>query len=138
MSEVEEIIRKRVSELKKRKQRVDLLKPFITDFDPKDVSYFERVPLEIAKELMTGYPNVNPEDRQNYSPTMKRMIEIVEKYGGTLDGYIVHVESGRWDARITFDAFTIRCSYKVAFELVNRLKPDDARKMKEGFYFWWD
>jgi len=127
-----------MSEKEKRKQIVDLLKPYITHFNPEDVSFFERVPPKVARELMTGYPNVDPRDTHNFSPTMREMLELVEEYEGTLRGYIVHTESGRDDARITFDGFCIRCSYKVAFELAVSYRPDEARKEEEGFYFWWD
>jgi len=90
---------------------------------------------------MTGYPNVDPNDRQNNSPTMKEMVRIAKQYNGKLHGYVVPVESGRDDARISFEGFYIKAGPRTAIEVSNRTSPDefDEVEVKTNYWrFWWD
>lgn len=128
--------------VKMDKQRVDLIPTKIQRQIGKGCSEyisFEGLHPQIGKELSTGWPNVDSEDVQNNSPTMREMIDTTLKYEGTLTGYVITVESGRDDARIRFDGFTIKLPTKDALELKEKLKPNDFRELEQDtFWFWWD
>ena len=101
----------------------------------------EKVPPQVAEKLMTGYPNVNPEERHNDSPKMKDMVMLAKKYRGSLEGYVVPVESGRPDARITFDGIVLPVSMSTARKLADTFalsKPDEIDKVEGGIRIWWD
>lgn len=88
---------------------------------------------------MTGWPNVDPKGTQNFSPTMKEMVRIAKKYNGKLHGYVVPVESGRDDARITFEGFYIKADPRTALEVSNSTRPDEFDEIKKNIWrFWWD
>ena len=121
------------------KQRADLIKPELRGHGFSGCISFEGLSGDIAKQLLSGRPNADPEDKQNYSPTMREMVDLALKYEGTLEGYIITVESGREDARITFDGFTIKTSKKEALKLKTKLKPSDFTEIDNTtFQFWWD
>ena len=121
------------------KQRVDLIPAELRGHGFQGYISFEGLSPQIAKELLTGWPNVDPEDGQNDSPTEREMVDIVQKYDGTLKGYVITVESGREDARIRFDGFTIKIPKKDALEMKEKLKPNDFEELAEDtFRFWWD
>ena len=120
-------------------QKANLIKPELRSHGFRSHVSFEGLSAQTAKELLTGWPNANPEGRQNDSPTMREMVDIALKYAGTLEGYIITVESGRPDARINFDGFTIKLSKNEALELAKRLKPRNFDEFnEETFRFWWD
>jgi len=96
----------------------------------------ENVPLNVAQNLMTGYPNANISDTHNESPSHKKMLEYIKKYGGTLEGYVT--EPSREDARIQFDGFTLNVSDAEAKRLKKQLKPDEFEKKVNKYRFWWD
>jgi len=124
------------------KQRIDLIPTELRRQIAKGVSAFvsfDELNPDIGKQLLTGWPNVDPEDVQNNSPTMREMVDITLKHKGTLKGYLIPVETGRDDARIRFDGFTIKLSKKVALELKKKLKPNDFSELdQKTFRFWWD
>ena len=95
------------------------------------------MPPGLAGKLMTGYPNIDPEDTQNVSPTMKEMVQIAKNHKGKLEGYVIPVKSGRKDARISFVGFTIAASDKVASRLISSLSPDGVSKVKGKWRFLW-
>jgi len=124
------------------KQRVDLIPAELRRQIGRGVSEyvaFEGLNPQIGKELLTGWPNVDPEDVQNDSPTMHEMVDTALKYKGSLKGYVITVESEREDARIRFDGFTIKIPKKDALELKEKLKPNDFQELdQDTFWFWWD
>jgi hypothetical protein len=124
------------------KQRIDLIPTEIQRHIGEGVAKFvtfEGLSPQIGKELLTGWPNVDPEDVQNASPTMQEMVDITLKHKGTLKGYIIPVETEREDARIRFDGFTIKIPKKGALELKKKLKPKDFQECgQDTFWFWWD
>jgi hypothetical protein len=121
---------------------------YVWDLEKKDPDWrkslknfyrVDNVPPKVAKTLLTGQPNVNPEDRQNNSPRMKEMIELAEKNKGLLEGYVVAEESGRPDARISFDGMTIEANERKAKQLKRLLQPDEFdNKGKNKWRMWWD
>jgi hypothetical protein len=111
----------------------------LTADDKKNYFDIQGVPPSVAKSLMTGDPNVDPNDTQNNSPTMAEMVELAEKYNGTLFGYVIPVESGRDDARITFDGVVLPVEEVVGLRLGRDLGADEADLTKDGqFRLWWD
>lgn len=118
---------------------------------------FENLPAGEGRRMMTGGPNISPEDYQNRSPSAKEMLSIASKYNGTLEGYVIPVATGRDDARISVDAFTIKASKEEALKLRKELKsrkhteewegekmtwteePDEFDEVRPGYWrFWWD
>jgi hypothetical protein len=96
--------------------------------------YITGVPPSVAKSWTTGSLKAGLNDRQNNSPTVRTMIALAEKYKGKLDGYVIPIESGRDDARISFDGFHLLVSSVVAKVLKNKYKPDEFSKLPSGYY----
>lgn len=118
-------------------QKLELLKSY-GEYN-KDDFFLSHVPPETAEQLLIGWPNVEPKERQNSSPTMKTMVELAKQYNGTLGGYCIPVESGRSDARISFDTLFLKISREDATKLRRSLKPNEFDLKKDGTYrFWWD
>ncbi len=119
------------------KQKLDLLKSY--GEYRKDGFRIRNVPVEVAEKLYGPWPNLNPEESFNNSPKMKKLVELAKQYNGTLEGDVFPVESGRSDARISFDAIYLKCSKEDAQRLRHNLKPNEFDLEKDGTYrFWWD
>jgi hypothetical protein len=125
-----------MSSQEKDKQKLDLLKPY--GEYRKDGFRISNVPPEVAEQLYGDWPNLDPEMSFNRSPTMKKLVEVAKQYNGTLEGDVFPVESGRDDARISFDAVYLKCSKEVAQRLRRNLKPDEFDLRKGVYRFWWD
>ena len=98
---------------------------------------FEGLTPEIARELMTGYPNISPDEKHNQSPTQSELIHLAEKYNGWLGGYVIPVT--RADARITMEELLIRADGSLAKNLADDLCPDEFGHFKNGMWrLWWD
>jgi hypothetical protein len=75
---------------------------------------------------------------------MKNMIEIAAKHHGTLEGYVIPVETGRDDARISFDGMTLHLSRDEAQKLYDEFEHTQHHvnhfdeKAKNTYRFWWD
>jgi hypothetical protein len=120
-------------------QKADWIKPYLEEEYRSDFNNIALVPPEVALQLLDGWPNINPQGRQNRSPTMKKLIETCIKYQGNLSGYFIPVESGRDDARIQFDGIRLKLTSEDAKRLKRNLKPNSFRDLGEGVYsFWWD
>jgi hypothetical protein len=91
-----------------------------------------------AAERYIGTKLLHSNDRQNESPTVRRMLDMVKRYDGNLFGYVIPVESGRPDARISFDGFIINVDEQTANRLKNTLHPDEFSREPSGWRFWWD
>lgn len=92
-----------------------------------------------AQSLMTGWPNVNPKDMQNSSPTQKQLVYLASHYNGTLEGYVIMASSKRVDSRITFDGITIQTTKHKAKKLQSDYEADEFDQIDEQtFRFWWD
>jgi len=138
-----------------------VLTPYLASYyiesDTSSYYRFEKLPLSEARKMMTGDPNINPEDGQNSSPTAREMMEIAAKHNGTMEGYVIPVSTKRDDARISFDGFTIKASKEDAMKLQRELKarkhtekwegeeitwnegPDEFNEVRPGYWrFWWD
>ena len=88
---------------------------------------------------MTEWPNVDPYSTHNLSPMMTEMVRIAKQYNGKLHGYVVPVESGRDDARITFEGFYIKADPRTAIKISNETRPDEFAEIKTNYWrFWWD
>jgi hypothetical protein len=121
----------------KEEQKIELVKPF-GDYK-KDYFSIDDVPPEIVEQLFGDWPNTHPQDRQNNSPNVKKMVKLAKQYNGTLDGYCIPVASGREDARISFDALNLKVTKEDAKRLKRNLKPNDFKLKEDGSYwFWWD
>ncbi len=117
------------------------LEKFVAQFNRVNRSFyrFENVPASTMRKIMNTSPLADPEDRQNNSPPMRVMINIASNHRGTLEGHVIPVESGRSDARITVEGFTLRTSELKALRLANEFSPDEFDEIKPGFWrFWWD
>ena len=126
-----------LSKKKTKKQRLDLL----TDrTGGNDFGRFENLPPSIAMKLLTGEPNVNPNDNQNNSPTAKELVKLAKENDGTLSGYYVGVkDASRDDHRITFDGIILKLDEKRAEQLRDTKSVDEFRKIDtDSFSFWWD
>jgi len=101
---------------------------------------FNACPYMVAQNLPKIYGYLSLKEAQNESPTTEEMISIASKYKGTLEGYVITLNSGRPDARITFDGFTIPVCKSTAYKLKNNLNPSefDASFKPHGWRFWWD
>jgi hypothetical protein len=115
-----------------KKQKFELIKPYL-GMGFRRFHFFHDVPFEVAKTLLTGLPNVEPDDEHNESPTNAKMVAIAEQYEGTLDG-AVQEDEGIW-----FDGFTIKASSEIALALRKTLKPNEFTRLPDSkFQFWWD
>lgn len=80
-----------------------------------------------------------PDDQYNWAPTQKELIDLAEKYDGTLSGFVIMPQSGRKDARIEFDGVVLKVNRDEARKLNGDLKPSEFYFIKgEGWRFWWD
>lgn len=106
----------------------------------KDYWAFQGVPAKVMKKLIAENPGVvKMDESQNYSPTEQEMLDIATKYNGTLEGYAIPPESGRADARVMIDGFTLPVSDATAKSLQKQYKPDEFDKTVKGEWrFWWD
>jgi|WetSurMetagenome_2_1015567.scaffolds.fasta_scaffold51167_6 hypothetical protein len=119
------------------KQKLELLKPY-GEYD-KDYFHIGKVPPEVAEQLYGDWPNLSAEESFNNSPTMKELVDLTKQYNGTLSGYCIPVESGREDARISFDAIYLKCTKEEAQKLKRKYSPDEFDRKADGSYrFWWD
>lgn len=101
--------------------------------------YVHEVPVSKAKEMLGRPYGVNPTETQNNSPIMKDMIGLAEHHNGTLFGYVIPKESGRQDARITFDGVMLKIDDSTAQKLRDKFHPDEFSREDDGRYrFWWD
>jgi hypothetical protein len=107
--------------------------------------YYEGLPADIGQGLMTGPPNISPEDTENESPTTREMIEIAKRYNGHLIGYVSTKPPE--NARIAVTGFEIRVDEKTARALKKDLAkrdvgPDEFMKVRRRrgivWRFWWD
>lgn len=100
---------------------------------------FARLPVDEALTMMIGYPNIDPDDRQNDSPTQQELVEAAKKHGGTLEGYVIKSTSGRKDARVQIDGVELGMSKVQAEELQSLWRADEFDEVDGGrFRFWWD
>ena len=127
---------------------------------------FGGVSPETAEALMTGWPNISPDDTQNDSPPASEMVALAKKHNGTLCGYVIPAVSGRDDARIMLDGFTVKASNREAQRIYKEFEsrvdtgivhwkdsagvprserwyssetPDEFEEVKPGIWrFWWD
>ena len=103
----------------------------------RDYMMVAGVPPEVARKLLEEDP-FGLEQQQNCSPTMEEMISLCEIHGGTLEGYIIPAESGRADARTTFEGFSIDVNEMTARMLRESLEPDEFDLNDDCQYrFWW-
>ena len=119
---------------------------------------FQWLPPSKAKELMTGYPNIDPDSTQNNSPTQQQLINAAQLHNGYLEGYVIKVESEREDSRITCDGIALLLTEEEAQELQQEWEADEFNKQtltqnihnghlpktlvkEEGktyYRYWWD
>lgn len=129
-------------------QNLEAVKPYSDYSRGHDYIHFKAMPASVAKKLLTGNPNADPDDYVNYSPTIRRMVRLAEMHGGTLEGYAIPVESGRDDARIDFDGFSLPVSLAKAQKIIQQerqedesqrvRKPDELYEIPGGVRLWWD
>ena len=145
--------------LPKKDGQYDLLRylPSYWQSDTSSYYRYENLPASDARKMMTGQPNIDPGDNQNRSPSSEEMVHMATKHHGTLEGYVIPKATGRDDARISIDAFTIRASKEEAMKLQDELRnrkhkeewegetitwteePDEFDEVRPGYWrFWWD
>jgi len=105
---------------------------------------FKGLPPGEAVKIMDGEPLLDPEDCQNGSPTASELVCLAERYpGSTLSGYVIPVESGRDDSRVTIDGVRLA---DVPLGDLERIETEleSATRCKKRirstclFDFWWD
>jgi len=94
------------------------------------------VPPAVARELLNDEGDMD--EYHNSAPTHEEMLEICESHNGTLEGYIIPKESGRNDARVMFDGFTLDTDELSAHRLAVSMHPDEFDQTNNGWRFWWD
>lgn len=118
---------------------------------------FQGLTPERAEALMTGGANISSHTTHNDGPAPVEMVAIAKTYNGTLCGYVIPVASGRDDAGIVLDGFTINASKEQAQNIHKRFAqrkqtgatkgvpwhadqtPDEFAEVKPGMWrFWWD
>jgi hypothetical protein len=133
------------------------LAPYYKESDTDSYYRFQKLPVSEARKMSTGEPNLELEDNQNSSPSTREMFDMAAKHNGTMEGYVIPMASGRDDARISVDGFTIRASKEDAQKLQRELKnkkhtekwegeeitwnegPDEFDEVSPGYWrFWWD
>ena len=133
------------------------LASYFKESDTDSYYRFEKLPASEARKMTTGEPNIDPEDNQNGSPTAKEMVSMAAQHNGTMEGYVIPKATGRDDARISIDGFTIKASRKEAMKLRDELRkrkhkeewegetirwteePDELDEVRPGYWrFWWD
>lgn len=101
--------------------------------------HFENMDIDTLQILIDkGF--ADPEDAQNYSPTIEELIEFAEQYGDayTFDGYTV-IDT-RSDYRVSIEAIARKTPITDKNELlafVNFARGADDWD-PEGGYAWWD
>lgn len=124
--------------MEKQKQKIELVTPYAESANGC-FFHFQNMPPEVVKKLLSGWPNADKKDRQNRSPTLKKMLDLASRHNGSLSGYCIPVESGRSDARISFEEFTLHITKQEAMKLKRSLKPDNLTELEKDTYsFWWD
>ena len=123
------------------------LHKFLASFD-KDANlnnfyHIEAVPVKEAEKVVGMKFGAQPNDTQNMSPKVSDMIKTVKSYGGTLEGYVIPTESGRKDARVSFDGMTLDVSDDMAKVIKSEFareghSVDEFDKVAGGWRFWWD
>lgn len=125
----------------KEKQKSEILKPYIVYGFSENFFNFKGLPIELAKQLLSAWPNVEPNECQNKSPTMQTLFDLATQYNGKLNGYCISTEAKpyREDARITFDGILLNCDKATAYKLKRKLQPNEFSHLSDGSYrFWWD
>jgi SAM-dependent methyltransferase len=130
----------REKSLVKKDGQYDLLRylPSYWQSDPSSYYRFENLPASDARKMMTGQPNIDPEDNQNRSPASNEMIQLATKHHGTLEGYVIPVTTGRVDSRISIDSFTIKASREDAMKLRDDLRNTKHSFVEDGEYISWN
>jgi hypothetical protein len=107
----------------------------------KEFFHIANVPVEVIELMLTGAPYIDPEGAQNSSPTVRELVALAKEHpGSTLGGYVIPVDSGRDDARISLDTIYLKVPGKTATKLKRALKPDEYAYYKDikSYRFWWD
>ncbi len=134
-----------------KEQKLELLEPFFNNnnyvnghrakFTTGDrYGQFDHLPVDVAESLMTGNPNIDPNDTQNDSPKAKELVELAKKHNGTLGGYYINAnDEGRDDHRITIESIFLKIGKKDAEALAKKIFPDEFDKQSNGIWrYWWD
>ena len=103
------------------------------------VRWFEEIDVDTAKQLIKeGF--LDPNDRQNDSPTAAKFIKFCEKYPQVkMHGYVV--SPGRSDTRVTIEGLVckkdinndLRTDFEIEFS-----NADDLDCNTTSLYCWWD
>lgn len=120
----------------------EMLQPYIWDLGiGGNCLHFVEVPREVLLEVAKFLPEEQMGDRQNYSPTLKEILE--DDLIAFCDGYII-LES-REDERLTVDTIYYPATeegYKRAIEVGIAYDPDELSPVRvegsEMIRLWWD
>ncbi len=127
----------------KGKQRMDLIPHQSATWQMQGINYgmFEGMSPEIGEELLTGHPNIDPNEKYNHAPTGTELVALAKKYNGTLGGfYIGEQDTSRDDHRITLETLHLPIDENTANALRDEYYPDEFSFEKDTntYRFWWD
>lgn len=108
----------------------------IFDGEPKyygGICHFRGMDYDTLRKLVDE-GHADPEDRQNYAPSIGELLEALEMVEGvTFEGYTVHED--RPDYRVSVDGFTAPRDDS----LVEQFHNSDELIFQDGTVrFWWD
>lgn len=99
---------------------------------------FEGLSLELVKKLIE-LKFINPDDAQNYSPTINGFIEYAEDWEDyEFGGYVVSID--RDDYRVSIDSIekSEPISKKEMVAFVKMFRDADEFSIEDGLYAWYD
>lgn len=130
-----------VNKLKNKKYRPSWYHP--TRAQLKEVFYFENLdPTDVEQLLGKEKGQLDPDDYQNEAPTARELIIAAKKNKGKLGGYVIPIESGRDDARVSLDTIylptKIARRYKKAWDETEHPVDEFTNEKKGLVRIWWD
>jgi hypothetical protein len=107
------------------------------DFD--ELIWVELISLPVLEKLVEER-FVDPESRQNASPTVQAFLEFMRKYPSvTAHGYVVSPE--RPDYRVSIEGLFVakkKVTPELKQEFINLCKDADELRMDGDLFSWWD
>ena len=93
----------------------------------------------LAELVQKGF--ADPQTKQNDSPSIAEFLSLLQKYGGSVDGYLV--SPFQRDCRVAVDSITIpipcRGDKKFVLDMIDLARTaSEIDETDSGIRFWWD